>query len=39
MPLYLIEHNFAEQLSPTSDTAKAITQVNSHVGVNWRSLS
>jgi Protein of unknown function (DUF4242) len=35
MPLYLIERNFAEQINPTSDIAKAITDVNSGVGINW----
>ena len=35
MPLYLIERNFAEQLNPNSEIAKAITDVNSAVGINW----
>ncbi len=35
MPLYLIERNFAEQLSPSSDIAKAITQTNADVGIQW----
>jgi hypothetical protein len=35
MPLYLIERNFAEQLSPNTDITKAISEVNSNVGINW----
>ena len=35
MPLYLIERNFAEQLNPNSEIAKAITDVNSGIGINW----
>ena len=35
MPLYLIERNFAEQLNPNSDIAKAVKQANSEVGVQW----
>jgi uncharacterized protein DUF4242 len=35
MPLYLIERNFAEQLNLNSDIAKAVTNVNSEVGINW----
>jgi hypothetical protein len=35
MPLYLIERNFAEQLNPNSEIAKAITDVNSAIGINW----
>jgi hypothetical protein len=35
MPLYLIERNFAEQISPNSEIAAAITNVNSNVGINW----
>lgn len=35
MPLYLIERNFAEQISPNRDIAGAITNVNSNVGIQW----
>ena len=35
MPLYLIERNFAEQLSPNREVAAAICEVNSAVGINW----
>ncbi len=35
MPLYLIERNFAEQLSPNTDITRAITEVNSNIGINW----
>jgi|SRR5580704_7182943 hypothetical protein len=35
MALYLIERNFAEQLNLNSDIAKAVTNVNSEVGINW----
>ena len=35
MALFLIERNFAEQLSLTSEGAAAIKQVNADVGVNW----
>jgi Protein of unknown function (DUF4242) len=35
MPLYLIERNFAEQLNPNSEVAKAIKNINSEVGINW----
>ncbi len=36
MPLYLIERNFAEQLSVlTPDAATAITQVNADAGIQW----
>jgi hypothetical protein len=35
MPLYMIERNFAEQIQPTPETAAAIKQINTDVGVNW----
>jgi hypothetical protein len=35
MPLYLIERNFADQLNPNSDIAKAVKQANSDVGIQW----
>jgi hypothetical protein len=35
MPLYMIERNFAEQIQPTPETATAIKQINTDVGVNW----
>jgi len=35
MPLYLIERNFAEQLNPNSDIAKAVKQANADVGIQW----
>jgi len=35
MPLYLIERNFAEQLSVTPDAAAAVKQVNVDVGIQW----
>jgi len=35
MALYLIERNFAEQLSVNQDAATAITQVNADAGVKW----
>jgi hypothetical protein len=35
MPLYLIERNFAEQLSVNREAAAAICEVNSAVGIDW----
>ena len=35
MPLYLIERNFAEQLNPNSDIARAVKQANADVGIQW----
>jgi len=35
MALYLIERNFAEQLSLTPEGKASINQVNAEVGVNW----
>jgi hypothetical protein len=35
MPLYLIERNFAEQVSATPEIATAITEVNANVGIQW----
>jgi Protein of unknown function (DUF4242) len=35
MPLYLIERNFAEQISVSKDTALAISQCNVDAGVQW----
>jgi Protein of unknown function (DUF4242) len=35
MPLYLIERNFAEQVSATPEIAAAITEVNANVGIQW----
>ena len=35
MPLFLIERNFAEQLSVTPDAAAAVKQVNADVGIQW----
>ena len=35
MPLYLIERNFAEQLSVTPDAAAAVKEVNVDVGIQW----
>ena len=35
MPLYLIERNFAEQLSVTPDAAAAVKQVNADAGIQW----
>ena len=35
MPLYLIERNFAEQVSATPEIAAAITQVNADAGIQW----
>jgi hypothetical protein len=35
MPLYLIERNFAEQVSATPEIAAAITEVNTNVGIQW----
>ena len=35
MPLYLIERNFAEQLSVTPDAAAAVKQVNVDAGIQW----
>jgi len=35
MPLYLIERNFAEQLSVTPDAAAAVKEVNVNVGIQW----
>lgn len=35
MPLFLIERNFAEQLTFTRNEAALVTTVNADVGVNW----
>jgi hypothetical protein len=35
MPLYMIERNFAEQLTATPEVAAAVKQVNAEVGVEW----
>jgi hypothetical protein len=35
MALFLIERNFAEQLSLTPEGGSAVKQVNADVGVNW----
>jgi len=35
MPLYLIERNFAEQVSANPEIAAAITEVNANVGIQW----
>ncbi len=35
MPLFVIERNFAEQLSITDGLAAEIVLVNEDVGVNW----
>ncbi len=35
MPLYLIERNFAEQISVSKDAALAISQCNADAGVQW----
>ncbi len=35
MPLYLIERNFAEQVSASPEIAAAITEVNANVGIQW----
>jgi hypothetical protein len=35
MPLYLIERNFAEQLSVTPDAAAAVKHVNADAGIQW----
>ncbi len=35
MPLYIIERNFAEQLSLDDDSVVAISKINGDVGVNW----
>lgn len=35
MALFLIERNFAEQLSPSEDAIKAIGEANASAGVNW----
>jgi hypothetical protein len=35
MPRFIIERNFAEQLEVNRDSATAVTQVNTDVGVQW----
>jgi len=35
MALYLIERNFAEQLSANPEIAAAISEVNANVGIKW----
>jgi hypothetical protein len=35
MPLFLIERNFAEQVTANHDNVTAITQVNADVGIQW----
>jgi uncharacterized protein DUF4242 len=35
MPLYLIERNFADQLSPSREINAAICEVNAGVGIDW----
>lgn len=37
MALFIIERNFAEQLDPTVDALKAISEINDAVGVKWLS--
>jgi len=35
MPRFIIERNFAEQLDLTAESARAVTQINADVGVQW----
>jgi len=35
MPVYMIERNFADQLSVSPETAENIKQINDEVGVQW----
>ena len=35
MPLYIIERNFAEQLTLDDDSVVALSKINGDVGVNW----
>lgn len=35
MPLFLIERNFAEQLEFTTDSVRAVTEINQEIGVHW----
>jgi hypothetical protein len=35
MPLFLIERNFAEQVTANHDIVTTITQVNADVGIQW----
>jgi hypothetical protein len=35
MPVFLIERNFAEQLSVDPETAASINKVNEEIGVQW----
>ena len=35
MALYLIERNFAEQISANPEIAAAISEVNANVGIKW----
>jgi hypothetical protein len=35
MALFIIERNFAEQINPTEEDARAIGEVNAGVGVKW----
>lgn len=35
MALFIIERNFAEQIDPSEEELKAITEINDDVGVRW----
>lgn len=35
MPLFLIERNFAEQVTANHDIVSGITQLNADVGIQW----
>ena len=35
MALYLIERNFAEQISANPEIAAAVSEVNANVGIEW----
>jgi len=35
MPVYIIERNFADQLSVSTDDANNIRRINGEVGVQW----
>ena len=35
MPLFLIERNYAEQLEPSAEGVREVTDINSDVGVHW----
>jgi hypothetical protein len=35
MALFMIERNFAEQIQPSPEEARVITEINEDIGVQW----